>query len=994
MTHMATGSVVRQLGALFRGGSVAGLSDRQLLERYTAGGHDPVGEAAFAALVARHGPMVGRLCRQLLGDVQHAEDAFQAVFLVLAQKARSIRDPDLLGNWLYGVAVRTAQCARQQVARRRQREESDTMSGPGTGWCSSAEPTAPPADHPAIDREQAEALHVEVDRLPHAFRLPVVLCYFEGLTIDEAARRLRCPSGTLHSRLARAREKLRRSLLQRGFVLSTTAMAAALTPRPASASVSSLLCDSTTRAAIAFAARHAAVGGLLKTPAAAVAQKVLRTMLIHKLKIVALTVLFLGAIATGAGYHWRSAFAQSRSREGEPPGEPIAQQARTEPRPPGNVGRGSHDPAQPPDRRSPGEDPARMTVVGRVLDPQGKPVPGASVAVYAVLKQPGNLVHFGAMRESAIGHAESDGSAHFRLGAPRTSSSAHERLRAVAIAPGYGAGWVDLDRDAEEPAADIALRPERVIHGRLFDLQGQPARGVRVSVEAMGHAVQNPDASPDRVEGPSIEGRSDAKSPPAWPSPTTTDADGRFTVRGVGQGLRIILLADDPRFARERIIVDPEGTNGSKPVTAALEPARVFTGRVTDAGTGQPVPRVTILILAYRGNRGFSSNFETDSEGRFRGNPITADHYNVSARVPEGQLYLNAAAGSIRWPKGAIEHRLDLVLSRGTLIQGKVTEEGSGRPVARAMLGYFGRPPEGGETDAPGPRNGYTQTGPDGSFRLAVLPRPGMLAVLGPSEDYVHQMTGHWILIGAGTSGARRYAHAFIPCDLKPGTETLEVNVVLRRGATVKARVIGPNGQPVPDAWMLSRTMLHPQHVPWRAWHGTYHGEVRDGHGEIHGLPPDAEVPVSFLDARHKWGATVLLTGRPAAGGSVTVQLQPCGAARARLIGPDGRPIAGFRDPRLIAMIVSPGPLSLRTVPPPSQPVADLDALSAIDPINYANPPTSDAEGRIAFPALIPGATYIVRTFTANRRLLFHKEFTVKPGETIDLGDIQTEQPQ
>ena len=83
------------------------------------------------------------------------------------------------------------------------------MNGPGPGSCTPAEPTVPPADQPAIDREQAEALHGEIDRLPRAFRLPVVLCYFEGLTLDEAARRLRCPAGTLRSRLARAREKLR-----------------------------------------------------------------------------------------------------------------------------------------------------------------------------------------------------------------------------------------------------------------------------------------------------------------------------------------------------------------------------------------------------------------------------------------------------------------------------------------------------------------------------------------------------------------------------------------------------------------------------------------------------------------------------------------------------------------------------------------------------------------------------------------------------------------
>ncbi len=255
MSHAAATSVARQLETLFQGGSVGGLSDRQLLERYVASRD----EAAFAALVERHGSMVLGICRQLLGDVQHAEDAFQATFLVLARKARSIRDPELLGNWLYGVATRTAQCARQQIARRRRREEGHTLSGP-------AAPASAPADRPAIDREQAEALHGEVDRLPRAFRLPVVLCYFEGLTVEQAAKRLRCPAGTVHSRLVRARERLRAALARRGVILPAAALGAVLMPRSASASVPPLLCETTTRAAIAFAARHAAAGGCSRSP--------------------------------------------------------------------------------------------------------------------------------------------------------------------------------------------------------------------------------------------------------------------------------------------------------------------------------------------------------------------------------------------------------------------------------------------------------------------------------------------------------------------------------------------------------------------------------------------------------------------------------------------------------------------------------------------------------------------------------------------------------
>jgi DNA-directed RNA polymerase specialized sigma24 family protein len=120
MAHPDKGSVAKQMGTLFEGGAVAGLTDRQLLERFNSH-RDAAGEAAFAALVSRHGPTVLCVCRQLLDDGHLAEDAFQATFLVLARKARAIRNSDRLGNWLYGVAFRTARCARQRLARRRER---------------------------------------------------------------------------------------------------------------------------------------------------------------------------------------------------------------------------------------------------------------------------------------------------------------------------------------------------------------------------------------------------------------------------------------------------------------------------------------------------------------------------------------------------------------------------------------------------------------------------------------------------------------------------------------------------------------------------------------------------------------------------------------------------------------------------------------------------------------------------------------------------------
>src|SRR5262249_17501866 len=147
-------------------------------------------EAAFTALVNRHGPMVLGVCRRVLRPAHDADDAFQATLLVLLRKARPLRRPELLGNWLYGVAHRTALKARTLAAKRRARERPvvDHLAG-------APSPTAAWGDvRPVLDEE--------VSRLPAKYRAPVVLCYLEGKTNEEAARLLGCPTGTVFSRLA------------------------------------------------------------------------------------------------------------------------------------------------------------------------------------------------------------------------------------------------------------------------------------------------------------------------------------------------------------------------------------------------------------------------------------------------------------------------------------------------------------------------------------------------------------------------------------------------------------------------------------------------------------------------------------------------------------------------------------------------------------------------------------------------------------------------
>jgi RNA polymerase sigma factor (sigma-70 family) len=949
MSPVTNRSVVRQIESLFDGGSVAGLTDRQLIERFTRA-RDAAGEAAFAALVRRHGPMVLDICRHLLGDLHHAEDAFQAVFLVLARKAPSIAEPDLLGNWLYGVALRTAKNARARLARRRKNEELGWMRYQSSDSSILIEPAVPPAQERVLALEQAELLHGEIDRLPRPFRLPIVLCYFEGLTLDEAAHRLRWPAGTVRSRLARACAKLRRGLTRRGVALSGAGLAAALNSRSASAAISSPLCDNTTQAAIQFA------GGRAASPVVvSLAQEVLRAMLIHKLRFTIFTLLLLAALATGAGL-----LTHTLAITDEPKKIPAAVQ-------PPLVAK--------PDDLARAPAPGRMIVVGRVLDPQGKPVPKALTMVYASLKQPGSGGLVEKMKPSAIGQARSDDSGRFQLDAPRTSSSRHHKMGAVAIASGYGAGWVEFDPDADRPTADIALWPEQAIQGRLFDLIGRPVQGVEVRVQSMGRVLPgNRDSM--RGEGPSFWWNP-GNGLPAWPKSAISDSEGRFTVRGVGRDLRVVLMIDDPRFARHTVPINTDGTSELKPVTLALEPAKIIKGWITDADTGEPIPHSPVRVLTVHVGGGAVSEFEADAEGRFRGNPLSADRYEVSVTAPEGQPNLGVSK-VLNWPKGAVEYPLDLALPRGVMIRGKVTEEGAGNPVAGARISFWTRRTAGGRSDAV---NGRAASGSDGSFQLAVQPSPGYLIVLGPSDDYVLREIDENMVLRGEPGGRRYYAHAFIACDVKPDSESLVVNVKLRPATTVNGRVVGPDGEPIQNARMISRLCLLPSTSAWLSWRASYHGSVKSGRFEVHGLDPDAEVPVYFLDPTHKLGATADFSCKSAASGSVTVRLQPCGAAKARIVDASGKPIAGYRGSRLISMVVAP-PYLFRH---------QEATLATVDSINYADGPVSDALGWITFPALIPGAPYRLSNFKAGTQL--YRDFTVKPGETIDLKDFVIEKP-
>jgi RNA polymerase sigma factor (sigma-70 family) len=220
------------------------MTDGELLGAFVEQ-HD---EAAFEALVRRHGAMVLGVCRRILGDVHDAEDAFQASFLVLARRAAAISQRELVGNWLYGVASRTALELKSRTARRRSREKQ-VMDMP--------HPTVEPA---AVWDDVQPLLDQELSRLPDKYRIPIVLCDLEGRSRKEAAGTLCIPEGTLSSRLTTGRKMLAKKLTRHGVMLSAGILATLLAQKAAAGTVAPALVAATVKAATAVAAGGAIAG--------------------------------------------------------------------------------------------------------------------------------------------------------------------------------------------------------------------------------------------------------------------------------------------------------------------------------------------------------------------------------------------------------------------------------------------------------------------------------------------------------------------------------------------------------------------------------------------------------------------------------------------------------------------------------------------------------------------------------------------------------------
>jgi len=307
MSTSALGAAIRHLRRALLGRSETGHTDAKLLDAFI----ERRDEFAFETLMLRHGPMVMGVCRRVLRNDADADDAFQATFLVLVRKGASIRPRNNVGNWLHGVARRTALTARAMSIKRSAKERA--------------------AMRPNLERAETcetlnEVIDEELQALSEKYRAVVILCDFEGRSIKDAARQIGCPPGTVGTRLSRGRALLAKRLTRRGVALPASAVAATLAQTTSSAALSSALMSSTLMAATVTAAGRATTAGVITLNVTAITEGVLKAMLIAKLK--SATGFILALATAGFAVAWTSA----KNEEATPNGK-QAQVAAVEPMP-------------------------------------------------------------------------------------------------------------------------------------------------------------------------------------------------------------------------------------------------------------------------------------------------------------------------------------------------------------------------------------------------------------------------------------------------------------------------------------------------------------------------------------------------------------------------------------------------------------------------------------------------------------------------------------
>jgi RNA polymerase sigma factor (sigma-70 family) len=912
-------------------------TDPQLLRDFTCGAD----QAAFAQIVRRHGPAVLGVCRRVLQNTHDAEDAFQATFLVLARQVGSLRKTESLASWLHGVSFRIAMKARRDAVRRRKHETQarvDSSPQPGTdlAW-----------------GEIQTVLDEEVERLRPIYRSAFVLCCLEGRTQAEAARQLGIKEGTISSRLTHARKRLQEALARRGITLSALLAALALSGGTRAAVPRGL-----TRSAARMAEQVAdgsvdGLSGSILTLAQGATP-----MISTRLKLAIL--LLLTAVSLGLGgraLNYRPANASDTPAA-------LAGPASA---------RNSDKKGSTKEKNAP----ALITVTGRVLDPDGKGVSGATLSLWRWSDE---------LKARRRVRARTDGEGRFRLALTEDENQADTQI--IATAKGFGADWARLNRERAGKELILRLVPDLPIVGRLLDLEGKPIAGVAVNVRRIGkRKTGNLGAwleSQKIKNSPSLNEiylvRPDAFGGVAQRS---TDEQGQFRIEGFGEDRLLQVVFRGPGIETTLIWVasrpGPErgwkpGPDGFYPArfTVILAPSKPIVGRVTDRKTGKPIPGISVVVPVRMQGRA-----TTDAEGRYR---ITGVGKRKQYWVAAGGLpYFNSTKLDVSDTPGLEPLRVDFVLDRGIVVRGKLLNRVTGEPV-RGRVSYVAlldNPHRKDFADLDKPQFLATDPGEtraDGSFAVLAIPGAGVLCATAEDRDRFVREEAKGIDLGARIP---EQDHTIVPIEI-PANETKPrtQDITLKPGHALPGQTRGPDGKPLTGAYCAGLSPIPEFFHPPQ--------QLEGAEFSVGGLSPGQSRPVLFLHAEKKLARLVHVKGDRK--DPLNVRLEPLGTFTGRIFTRDGKPWVGVEVTAAIHTWEGKDrgsfPLELRY---------NFRQWSSLT----NGKATTDKEGRFRIGGLVPGLPYriTVNDPEGNGATRIHEGTkAVEAGKARDLGDLQPTQ--
>jgi len=918
------------------------ITDADLLRKF----RESRDAAAFEALVRRHGPGVMSACRKVLSDDADVEDAFQAAFLILLRDGHAIRKDAAVGSWLYGVAHRVSlkiRSARRRRSAVEARAETKSEQAKDLSW-----------------REAIAVLHEELDRLPDKYRLPVMLCYLEGLSRDEAAHRLGLSLNAVRNRLERGRDRLRGRLRRRGIALSAGLLAALETPG-AIAVPTSLV-----RLVVAGSAH----------PSARVAGFVRADSSLGAFKIVA-GVAVAAALTIGIGLG--SGGLRAGPSPKDPPAKAAADQSATSNDPP------KADPITP----------ETLAVKGRVVDPDGKPLNGAKVWL---------VTEAWAIRRTAPGPkvvatTDADGTFDFTQSGAGRRRYWSEGAQLVATADRFGLAWADAGKGKDKPL-ELRLVKDEPINGRLVTLEGEPVAGATVRVVEVARPAE-PDLSrwmadlkaKDRPlhklhtshfhhDGRLIE--SDGRLP-GQREAAVTDANGRFRITGLGGERLVELKIEGPSIATVWIqamtraiptMTVPEDPGDSRygnhtyygaTFDFAAKPTQPFEGTVTDRDTGKPLAGVTV-----RGHwKWHEFSTVTDKDGKYRLTGLEPGRHELIALPTPEQPYhrMSASGGEIASQKVAT---VDFALTRGYWVTGKVVNLRTGKPEGGAPVYYHPLAYEAAYESVPGSKAWSQEpamfTTEDGTFRVVAFPCRGAVVVNGYSGSYItadqRPLQGDADSLDRGMRNPNtvptspvvnlvsHHAVAIVNVDPK---NPKDYTITLDPGVTVTVKLVDADGKPVTGAGVGGQSS-------WSLWNANQKAAI-----ELHQYNPDRPRSILFLHPER--GIGKLVEPKKGDTGPWEVKLEPVGVATGRLVTADGKPIAN-------------------AVLEVHYRVPGHDSWT---PSFLHDQVRTDANGVFRLGNLVAGVTYDFRYSTDRGagQTQHYEVMKVKAGETKDLGDIK-----